>query len=536
MSVFKRYWKWPLSLDVIWLLVPLLGIIARLSVEPIAPYDYWWSLAMGRIIALGGQIPDSNLFLYTLDVTTPFFNQPWLAQWLMYVLYEWVGHTGLVLVRNGIVALTWFGVLWLALRRCADARLVGGLSLAIVVVGGVVFGVRTQMFAFLPFVATLIVLVQVVEKQISQRFLWVLVPLVAVWANLHGTFVLAPVMAGCVGGGFLAERLLRDRRVDFGEVVVWGGLPVMLGLGALLNPYGPGLYGYVIELFTNSSVSSGVTEWQPVDPTTGIGALVLGLMIVSLVILFLRRKSVRLWEALLFVAMAYLGMSSIRSIFWWAAVWLIVIPPHLQALVAARTLQGEQEDVRVSQGEGVMHAVMVVMMVVIGVCIQPGMPLHRLLRTGPMVEQFRHEKGQQVLDRMNAVDLVGLLKERGYPGRIFHEQALGGLLEFGLTEGDLPQAVSFVDQRIELIPERVWDEYFLVSQGRAGWQEIVARYGIETLVLGEEEQAGLIQVLEEDSDWIEVWQDAPYRVFFSKAGAARFTQWRSEPTEINTDR
>lgn len=533
MGIIKRYWKWPLSLDVIWLLVPLMGIIARLSVDAISPYDYWWSLAMGRIIALSGQIPETNMFMYTLDANAGFFNQPWLAQWLMYVLYDSIGHTGLMLVRNGIVALTWIGVLGLALKRCEDARIVGGLSLAVVVVGGVVFGVRTQMFAFLPFVATLVVLVLVVENRISRYFAWGLLPIVTLWANLHGTFILAPVMAGCVGGGYLLERFLTERRIEVRDVLFWSGLTIGLGLAALINPYGVGLYGYVFNLFVSSGVSEGVSEWQPVDPMTGLGVLVVVLMASSLVILLLCRKSVKIWEVLLFCAMAYLGMSSMRSLFWWAAVWLVVIPRHLEALITAKAAQPVPE---IRPIEGVIHAAMVVMIGCIGIGIQPTMPIYEVLRTEVMADKFRHEPGAEALNELNCVSLIDLLKERGYPGRIFHHQAIGGLLEFGLTEWDSPRAVSFVDQRIELIPESVWVEYFALGEAEEGWDRLVKKYGIETFILSRSEQPKLISTLSSDPAWREVWSDDVYQVFFSASGAGEFTQWRLEPTEIDIAR
>jgi hypothetical protein len=41
----------------------------------------------------------------------------------------------------------------------------------------------------------------------------------------------------------------------------------------------------------------------------------------------------------------------------------------------------------------------------------------------------------------------------------------------------------FMDGRIEIIPDKVWDEYMALFNGRGDWQGILDKYGVSILVL-----------------------------------------------------
>jgi hypothetical protein len=82
---------------------------------------------------------------------------------------------------------------------------------------------------------------------------WPLVGLFAVWANLHGGFVVGLVALGLAAG--------RDRRY-------WAVLSACVA-ATLVNPYGPGLYVEIWRTMADSNLHSLIGEWEPMR----IGAL-----------------------------------------------------------------------------------------------------------------------------------------------------------------------------------------------------------------------------------------------------------------------
>ena len=63
------------------------------------------------------------------------------------------------------------------------------------------------------------------------------------------------------------------------------------------------------------------------------------------------------------------------------------------------------------------------------------------------------------------------------------------------------QLPAFVDPRIELFPDRVWDDYFKVSQGRKGWDETLDRWDAGVVILHPDWAGDLLAVIGHAPDW-----------------------------------
>ena len=68
-------------------------------------------------------------------------------------------------------------------------------------------------------------------------------------------------------------------------------------------------------------------------------------------------------------------------------------------------------------------------------------------------------------------------------------------------EFSAPQLPVFVDPRIELFPNDVWNDYFAVSEGRAGWDKILARWDVPIVILHPAWAGGLLGVISHDPHW-----------------------------------
>ena len=64
-------------------------------------------------------------------------------------------------------------------------------------------------------------------------------------------------------------------------------------------------------------------------------------------------------------------------------------------------------------------------------------------------------------------------------GRIFTRFAWGEYLGWSLA----PRYTVFMDGRIEIFPDEVWEQYSAVTRGRGDWEEILAHYGVDCLLL-----------------------------------------------------
>jgi hypothetical protein len=81
------------------------------------------------------------------------------------------------------------------------------------------------------------------------------------------------------------------------------------------------------------------------------------------------------------------------------------------------------------------------------------------------------------------------------------------------SEFSAPELPVAVDPRIELFPESIWDEYYLVSAGREGWERVLDRWDVEVLVLEPTQAEGLLAILDENAGWRRIAGDVNGAVY-----------------------
>jgi hypothetical protein len=101
------------------------------------------------------------------------------------------------------------------------------------------------------------------------------------------------------------------------------------------------------------------------------------------------------------------------------------------------------------------------------------------------------------------------------PGRIFHTQAVGGLLEWALCSHG-PEPVAFVDQRFELIPPPVWREYLDACGAKPGFERILNRYGVVAVLAESSEAKPLLDALANDPDWSLDAREGEFRLYLRR--------------------
>ena len=93
-------------------------------------------------------------------------------------------------------------------------------------------------------------------------------------------------------------------------------------------------------------------------------------------------------------------------------------------------------------------------------------------------------------------------KETSQGARMFVAQVWASWFEL-----ELPHNRVFLDSRIELFTPGLLEEYFVVSRGQDGWEEILDSWDVDVLALTFEQQSGLIDRIRGNPRWIPVYED-----------------------------
>jgi hypothetical protein len=433
--------------------LPVLGaLIAGLSTVDLA-----YHLRAGAQILDARAIPGSDSWTFTAT-GLPWTDQQWGAQVILAVVYRAAGWSGLVLLRAALVGFIFACLVEIGRRRGLGLRLAALLALAAFVVSAVALGLRPQLFGMTVFA---VVLLLVADRRAHPGRLWAVPILVLVWANVHGSFFLGPLVLGLAWLEDVHDRVERRHRTLL--------LAVVAAVAACITPFGPAVWAYAAGLSTNAEVTRLITEWQPTSLRDVPGLLFFGSAL-GIVALLARRGRVVSWPALAWLAVFFaIGAYAARGVAWWS----------LGALVPVAGLLGAAGEARAElAGTRLMRRFNVAIAGVIVIASVALLPLWRPTDVGLAAPQG-------VLTSAPS-GITAALRGLARPGdRLFNPQPWGSWFEFAL-----PDLAVAIDSRIELIPVATWDEYDSVAAGGEGWQAQLDDWAV-TIAVVQAGDAGL---------------------------------------------
>lgn len=267
--------------------------------------DTQWHIAVGRWIVAHGSVPRTDLFSHTF-AGAPWIAKEWVSQLILYVAFDAAGWRGEVVLAALVLAVTFTGLYaWLARQMRVMAALIL-VSAAFALIEANMLA-RPHLLVMPVIAAWMIVLVESLDRRTAPPLVAAL--LIALWANMHGSFPLGLVMAGLLAGEgvFFAPagfRVVALRR--------WALFLAVSAAATALSPFGWGAILVPLTIFGNTSALHVITEWQPLgfDAMGAIAAYMI-VMTGALLLLDVRRNVFRIVAAGL---VAYLMVRHVRFI------------------------------------------------------------------------------------------------------------------------------------------------------------------------------------------------------------------------------
>jgi hypothetical protein len=288
--------------------------------------DGWMALLSGRVVAQHGLPSHDTLTVWAHGRT--WVDQQWLAQLALYGLERLGGLPLVLLVHAFLVTLALGGAAALARRGGGSARSATWVALPVLVAywpGAVIM--RPQSFAYPLFVALLWVLFADLRQ--PSRRVYLVLPLLVLWANLHGSVIVGAAVVSTFAVAEIAASFRSHPRAVHVRSLVLLAAP---WLCVLASPYATSLPHYYRLIFS-SGFGSYVTEWAPTTLT--VAHFPVYLLALGGLWLFGRTGDRATWfEKLAFVGLTLLAFDAVRNAPWLALFSLVVLPRLLDALRA----------------------------------------------------------------------------------------------------------------------------------------------------------------------------------------------------------
>lgn len=270
-------------------------------------------------------------------------NHEWLTELLMALIYNHGGMVGLKLWKFACVAATLSGVA-LAVAETGASRGVQSNVLGVVAIAIMPqMQFRPQLYTFILSATLLTLLAR--DNYRGRAPLWLVGPIMMLWANLHGGFAIGIAMLGAYAGVAGLQALIAGaglaRPFRLALMVVVGVL------ATLVTPWGIGLWYLVGHALFASNIRAIIVDWMPLIPalarqwqTNHLGviyyACVIGLMAGFALTFTLTPRGRDLPLVVIAAMMSWAAFSAVRNMPLAAIACAVPLARHAELLVAKR--------------------------------------------------------------------------------------------------------------------------------------------------------------------------------------------------------
>jgi hypothetical protein len=270
--------------------------------------DTLWHITTGDWILAHGAVPAVDTFSYTA-VGRPWMAHEWLSEVILALAYRAAGWDGLMVLTAAAAGAT-VGIVAFYVRRHMRIDIAAMLVLLTIACGGQSLLSRPHLIA-LPLLAFwTMALVSARTRGAAPSLL--LLPLMTVWANLHGGFLIGLVLA-CA----LAVEAVFNPACNRAETIrSWGIFILGAVVAAVISPHGIGTLLFPFRLMSMTNLYS-IQEWKPIDLShlSGMtGAILLALYLGMTGKLRLPRFRVLLLTGLIFATMQHVRNAQVFGV------------------------------------------------------------------------------------------------------------------------------------------------------------------------------------------------------------------------------
>lgn len=482
-------------------------------------YDFWWHIATGRYIVETGSIPNSDPFSYTseLDENKNLFQereqfilkQYWLAQVIFYLIYHTFGDIGIIILRCLLLLLVIFAVYWGLKKEKAQFYIIFPFVFLTYFTTSTYSGERPVLFTIL-FSVLSFLLLDGFRKDRSKAVL-LLIPLMLLWANMHGGFIIGCVIiATFIIGETLNIRLKRSVYTKQELFLFYFATFAAIAV-SMINPNG--FDAFLISFSPEYKLfEKNIQEYKPIyflywnkARSLDIGYLIL--LTLTPIILIFRARKMDIIHISILLGLLIMSIIALRYMIYYVVIGAIIIGKETNYLI--EKLFEHKINLNMQKVLPQVFAVIIFFSSIMYLIGQPNF------------KEFKFEKATRYSVPENAVNFI---ESNPISGNIYNDFGFGGYLSWRLY----PLKKNFVDTRslnLTTVTEYGWIIKSTESirnnklpEGKSPlWERLLSHYNVDLILLSYFDPYGtvpqLLLSLTESNKWVPVYLDVISVIF-----------------------
>jgi len=478
------------------LLGGVLIVIAALFVGAVQDPDFWWHIRIGRWMVENGRLPSTDIFTYTVP-NHVWTDHEYFTEILMWLIYSSTGAIGIG-IFFGLITYAGFYLMYRQVRREPFVMVGVGLALG-AVAGAPIWGPRAQMITFALTCLELYWLQGYLSGR--SRALQLIPLLMALWANLHGGWVIGFVwlgvafMAELIGWAWNPSNPAHRAHVRFLAIITAAS-----AVAVLATPHGFSLYLYPFQTVASAAQEKLIVEWFSPDfhqPFLRPFELMVFLLIVGFA---LRRPS--LYDVLLSLVALALALQSVRNV----ALFVAATTP-----VLIRSYSEYWKEISAARGWKLRLPTRRIFALITALALL----VVTLATTVHIVNEISpsHQKSLTASNYPEgAADWLAAHPEVGT--KMYNQYGWGGYLDYRLYPQ--PNRRVFIFGEAALMGDDLLNDYEDIQTLRSNWRTLLDKYGVDYVVYNRGE--ALANVLVTDPGWKIVYQDSVAVIYVRATG------------------
>ena len=450
--------------------------------------DTLWQISVGQWIIDHRAVPTVDVYSFTMR-GQPWISTQWLAQLMYAQAYAVAGWAGPVVLAASAIAATFALLTRFVGRRLSESATLVLMSAALALTAPHLLA-RPHVLALPVLVAWAAGLVVAADRREAPS--WWLLPLMTLWANLHGGFVFGLLL---IGGLALdaVSRVDRERRKPL--FLRWLGFGLAALAASCITPYGWSALLASKKVLSLGSALPLITEWRPAD-FGSIGPFEV-ILLLGVGLALYRGIALPVMRIVLLLGLLHMALAQVR-----AAEILALVAPLLLAAPLARQIGAEASIANPSPLRGALVAGL-------AAALTAGTAAYAALHS---FEPRTYSSPAAAVIELKKLNLA----------RVFNDYDFGGFL---IANGVAP----FIDGRTELYGEK----FFVDHNAATGLMQpdnlfrLLAQYDIEATLL--RTQSAATKLLDRVDGWQKIYSDDIATIHLRKAGAVHSVEPAVDP-------
>ena len=457
--------------------------------RPMGDADFWFHLKTGEYVFTSG-IPRMELWSFTHH-GIPWTAHGWLSGVLFYSVWSAAGLKPLIFIFALLTAIAF----WIAFKRTNAHPFFAGSAILLAVWTSLPnIGVRPRVFTIL-FASIYLALLGRFARGIKERWFWLLIPIMTLWANLHGGFFIGLALVGLTAVGMVLDYwagVLKERESLRPRLRTLAVIFVGCVLAVLVNPFGVKLYTTPLAVLQSPIFQDLVIDWLSPNFHLSTARPLLILLVLTIAVLALSPRRPKPSEVLLFLATLAATLKTQRN----AVVFSLVAAPlfatYFHLWFDSTSVGKRFGTIREDRNSRLALLVTLVLLLPL---IPFVIKLKRTVYSTPTQQSMRVP-----------VKAIDYLKQNGIAGNTFAAPNVWGAYVLFAA----PKNPVYIDGR-DVYPDTFVKEFVDILFGRVDWRPIFDQRGVQIVLI--EPGTLLARQVGESPAWEKVYEDDMSVVF-----------------------